>query len=153
MHWCCNLQQRKIAQGGRHGGFTNVTLLSRTGRKHSWNKFGAKLHQRKQFPLGRRICGFEDVAFFEGHIFRHPPHARALCTIPHNEVRILGMLTLCEISAGFILEACLLAFTFMSLSIFANDVMDIMPPSNEICDHDRDEVEIAFCTCFFQVES
>lgn len=88
MHWCCNLQQRKIAQGGQHGGSTNVTLLSRTRRKHSWNEFGAKLHQRKQFPLGRRICGFEDVAFYEGHIFRHSRHARALCTILHNEVRI-----------------------------------------------------------------
>ena len=94
MHWCCNLQQRKIAQGGQHGGSTNVTLLSRTRRKHSWNEFGAKLHQRKQFPLGRRICGFEDVAFYEGHIFRHSRHARALCTILHNEVRILGILTL-----------------------------------------------------------
>ena len=36
----------------------------------------------------------------------------------------------------------------MSLPTFANDVMDIMPPSNDVCDHDSDEVEIAVCTSF-----
>lgn len=89
---------KKIAQVGQHGSSTNVTLLSCTGRKHSWNKFGAKLQQRKQLPLGRRICGFEDVAFSEGHIFCHPHRACALCTIPHIEVRIRGILTVFELA-------------------------------------------------------